>query len=1241
MSVLHARLVAYEPNGSMLGLLPEPSSWDASFLHNDVGALQIQYSRHALGGDILKRGLEQGLEIAVQVGSDTTKWVEPDNGRFILTKRTRNALDDSDTVTLSLPSYSWLFNKMLNMDTGHLVQDGDNKGKRAFLSSTPGTILRTLMQENWSKYGVWDIANVDFDTAKDSAGASWAKVYTLYYSLGTSLNSIVSSFVGGSAFDWRVAGRNLKVWNADSTALCRQLDDSIVLQFRTDVSDAPEEETIEELASDVLVTGDNGLVFERRNTAAPTPWGRWQSYYSQGGVSDKGTAESFMQAQLEMASRVRGQYTRSVLLSDVESLPLLDYHPGDWITAPTVNHGEKVRVQQITLSVDESGNLSASLTLNDKFYDSSIRQYKRIVGITGGAKLAGSENGATNTGKDHRVPKAPQGVVASSNAYVDEIGQAFGLAMVGWAEVTHATDNTSIDIAHYEVEWRYTDTGNVEDWRFAGLSDTETLSWGGLSCGRTIQVRVRAIPAYSDRKGEWCNPADATVESDVTPPSVPSKPIVVSHLGVVDVTSDGHNAANGGFEPDTAYLEIGRSAIDGGYTPISRIQPGGSWTDYTVERDTTYWYAMRATDRSGNTSDWSQGTSALVAPFVKPEEMDDLKQDMTDALADMDKTIAQAATDAQTAKTTAENAQTATDKLADDLTDVTTTVNGVQTDLDELTTTVEATATDASGALAAATEAKQTASEVRTTAERAYEDAQSALSQSSQAVQTATSVSTTLKSDYLSKQDASATYATQSQLTQTSDRLTASITETAATAEAAQEKALQVEATASGLSTTLSQVSTVANTAKTDAAKAQSTADGAVTQITAVKATVDGVKTEVSKAQSTADSAVKAASAAQQTVDGFKTTVASTYLTKSDASSTYQTKSGMSAYATTSSVNQTASSIKSEVAATYATKTGVNTLPKGDNLWPNQWFETGRPIIGRIASGVTPPYGGSACELFGRDFHNDVTAIPVTEGHTYRITVDAKRYKGGIQLNGGIWYLNKTTGNSWDSYRSPTTSTELSDGWARYTYDVKCLSGKQTACVFLQINQALDGAEPTTGWYVSNLLFQDVTDEVALYAAIDESAEQTTVSLSSSIEQAMDEISLNVAESYYSTADAQELMALMETRFSQSSSDFTFKFNEIKTLVDGMSDDMNGQFADLSKYIRFVDGHIIIGVSGNPFSLDIGNDRISFMQNNSEIAYMSNHQLYISAGVITNNLQIGRFEFRPRANGNLSLGLKQ
>lgn len=110
----------------------------------------------------------------------------------------------------------------------------------------------------------------------------------------------------------------------------------------------PFEESIADLASTILVEGDNNLLFRMDNPAAPTPWGKWESYASQGGVSDKDTAQAFMQSTLDDAARVRGQYTRNLIVSDVDSLPLVDYHPGDWITAPTVAHGERCACRRST-----------------------------------------------------------------------------------------------------------------------------------------------------------------------------------------------------------------------------------------------------------------------------------------------------------------------------------------------------------------------------------------------------------------------------------------------------------------------------------------------------------------------------------------------------------------------------------------------------------------------------------------------------------------------------------------------------------------------------------------------------------------------------------------------------------------------------------------------------------------------------------------------------------------------------
>lgn len=627
VKTLHARLVAYLPNGGRLGNLPAPLSWDASIVNNDLGALKVAYSRRAIGGGILKRGLEQGLEIGLEV-SDGGAWSEPYNCRFLLIGRSRNAEDVSDTVTLTCQSMGWLANKILNNDTSHLIADGDNKGKRAFLSKNPGTILRTILDENKARKGAGLVLVPGFDTGKDAAGANWKSVYTLYYSLGTSLNSMLSSMVGGGAIDWRTEGRTLRIWNADSTSLSRDLSGRVHISMAHDILETPEEESIEDLSSDILVEGDNGLIFRESNPAAPTPWGGWESYVSQGGVSDEATAKAFMQTTLASAARVRGQYTRSLLVTNAESLPLVDYRPGDWITAPTVQHGEKVRIQQVTVSLDSNG-LKASITLNDKVYDSQVRATKKIAGITGGAQLAGSEGGRPAPEKDHRVPKAVTGLVVATDAYISSRGTALGLATLQWAAVSQATDDTAIDISGYRVEYRKNLAG--APWVSGGVTDAQrlTLGIGGLECGQRYEFRVRAVPTYSDKLGDWSNVVVALVASDVTPPSIPSKPILTSKLGVVDVQWDGRNNAGGGMELDFDHVEVGISDSNGNWKYRDSVARDGHCVVTGLEYR-AYWFALRSVDHSGNKSDWGVGASITVASAVSQTDLDRLDKDLRD-----------------------------------------------------------------------------------------------------------------------------------------------------------------------------------------------------------------------------------------------------------------------------------------------------------------------------------------------------------------------------------------------------------------------------------------------------------------------------------------------------------------------------------------------------------------------------------------------------------------------------------
>lgn len=623
---LKSRLVAYQANGSKLGLLPEPTSYTVSFTHDAVGALTVSYSRKALRGEILDRRLETGLEIAVEV-SDGGRWIEPYNGRFVIASRSRNALDVSDTVSLTGVSYGWLLKKALNLDTSRLETKGDEKGTRKFANANAGTIMRTFMDENWNRGGV----KVDcsrFTSGADSAGKQWGYMLpSIYYDLGISIQDVLDSLVNNGLCDWRTDVRQLLLWNADSVAVCRDLSKSCVVTLAQDVSEAPDDESIDGLASSILVRGDN-INFRQDNPNAPKPWGGWELYSSQQGVNKKETAEHLIKPTLANAARVRGQYTRSVNVVEASCLPLIDYTIGDWITAPTVANREKVRVQQVTLQLDSTG-FKASLILNDKNYDSSVRLTKRMNGITGGAHLGGASGAIPAPEKDHRVPKAPQNLSANSDAYINVNGYARGMVTARWDDVTLATDGTAMDITSYAVEYRVNKTGY--EWHSAGTTTEHTLSWSNLDCGVQILIRVRAVPSYSDQMGEWSSVFALTVAKDTTPPPVPSKPILSSELGVVSVAWDGKTADGGSMPIDWDRNILGERLADGVFKEIAAVATGiGDYVITGLTAGSSHTYAFRAVDHAGNRSDWSAVASVTVASAVSPEEVKQIQKDLAD-----------------------------------------------------------------------------------------------------------------------------------------------------------------------------------------------------------------------------------------------------------------------------------------------------------------------------------------------------------------------------------------------------------------------------------------------------------------------------------------------------------------------------------------------------------------------------------------------------------------------------------
>ena len=138
------------------------------------------------------------------------------------------------------------------------------------------------------------------------------------------------------------------------------------------------------------------------------------------------------------------------------------------------------------------------------------------------------------------------------------------------------------------------------------------------------------------------------------------------------------------------------------------------------------------------------------------------------------------------------------------------------------------------------------------------------------------------------------------------------------------------------------------------------------------------------------------------------------------------------------------------------------------------------------------------------------------------------------------------------------------------------------------------------------------------------------------ISKSADEILATVSESYSTIGDVERLVSETKTEFNQTAEDFEMRFTSFEADLADVVAGNDAEFTEIKKYIRFVDGKILLGEVGNQLELQISNEKISFIQDNAEVAYFSDRKLYVTDGEYTNSLQLGAFAFIPRSNGNLS-----
>ena len=130
---------------------------------------------------------------------------------------------------------------------------------------------------------------------------------------------------------------------------------------------------------------------------------------------------------------------------------------------------------------------------------------------------------------------------------------------------------------------------------------------------------------------------------------------------------------------------------------------------------------------------------------------------------------------------------------------------------------------------------------------------------------------------------------------------------------------------------------------------------------------------------------------------------------------------------------------------------------------------------------------------------------------------------------------------------------------------------------------------------------------------LSKSEAKTTYTSQTDLTQMSEEIRMDFRKSIYSSTDD------MQSQLNESNTQNANKFTEI------------------NRYIRFVDGKIVLGDFRNELVLTIQNDRVSFTQGGNEVAYFSNNKLYIKQAEVLTTLKVGNYAFTPRNDGGLAL----
>lgn len=487
-----------------------------------------------------------------------------------------------------------------------IVQPGERK---LYSGRTPGYILNDLFTDAQDRdAGYWDEFTWTFTSAVDSNGNAWPYALgNLEYLPTAKYSDIVANLVDKGVIQISLLGNEIRAVVPDTDGTTT----TALLVVGQDVKEAPQQGSADNIVSDVVVLGDDGIAVARSNPETRAAYWREEAGISQGGTKDEGTLSIFGDVALSSGDAPRVQRTYGLVVTQERPfLPLRDYVVDDWVRSQHIDEkAQYYRVRQIVLK-QEKGQWTGSLVLNDKFIENELRLTKKVDGIIGGSTITGSAQTSTpDDQKDNSIPNPPDGVVGQANTYVDGDGNTKVAVTFTWNPPVLNTDGTTVvDLDHYRAAWRYS-----EDtvWKWADIDD-EIIYLSPLEPNKDLLFFVRAIDTSGWWSGNQPVPYVLHLDGDTTPPPATSGPLLSSLLRTFVVEWNGLTVSGAAMPSDFHHIDVYTSRIndfdvyqDGDLRGTMNAAGQLTLAMYADPIGTTVYVKFVAVDNSGNRSPMS------------------------------------------------------------------------------------------------------------------------------------------------------------------------------------------------------------------------------------------------------------------------------------------------------------------------------------------------------------------------------------------------------------------------------------------------------------------------------------------------------------------------------------------------------------------------------------------------------------------------------------------------------------